>query len=178
MQDNDNAETINETSQSEKRSGSKSWIRRKSALIIGGIALLVVVVAVGILTKRIALALLPGTKATVITEICSDSDIAKFNTLIRNDYDSLGILMKDIETRPNYKNDTSCVFMEYRYFYGELQYSKAVEMANRYKELINSGSYSNSKISIDQSISTLDRTLEVIRTLPDGQDRTSSDGDE
>lgn len=167
MQDNDSAQVMDRVNQSEKKSYSKR--QYKKLLVVGLFVLAGGLVTLAIMTERLAIAFIPQTRAQIVADVCTTDDITKFNTSIQQDYDAFRALMKDIEERSNYKDDASCVFMEYKYFHEELQYSKAVEMANRFKELVNRGHYGSNQINYDQSIATIDNMIDVMRSLPDGK---------
>jgi hypothetical protein len=129
MQENENAEVLPTQGSIRKRS-KKSRLQRRLVVIGLTSVVLVGLVVAGLLTKRFAVALTPNTHAVVVTTVCAPEDITKFNTLIQKDYTAFQTHMKDITSRSHYTDDASCVFMAYRYFLEELQYSKAIG-ANR-----------------------------------------------
>lgn len=152
----------------------------KQALIIwyllGGVVIAGVVA--GFVTNRLAVTFAPNTKVVAVRTVCTTEDIQKFNTLIQSDYEAFKTHMQEIATRTGSSSDSSCVFMLYRYHYEQLEYSKAVEQAERFKALVESGHFSNNLIRYDQSLANLEDMIEYMKSLQDGQSITGGEEDD
>lgn len=144
--------------------------------LLGGVV--VAGVVAGFVTHRLAVTFAPNTKVVAVRTICTAEDIQKFNTLIQSDYEAFKTHMQEIAARPSSDSDPSCVFMLYRYHYEQLEYSRAVEQAERFRTLVESGHFSNNLIRYDQSLVNLEDMIEYMKSLQDGQSTIGGEEDD
>ncbi|HMR73129.1 MAG TPA: hypothetical protein PKD68_03925 [Candidatus Saccharibacteria bacterium] len=141
----------------------KKWFSPVMIIVIVSFGLLLIV---GVLTKRIAIAVMPGSSAQVTTQVCGVDDIANFNDNFANEDFSKTI--ETIQQRSSYNDDVNCVYIEYRYYYDRQQYAKASERAVRVEELVKAGNFINNQINGVQSIVVIQQNTEAVQGLPDG----------
>ena len=141
--------------------------------IIGILAILLVagLICAGILTKRIAVAVMPNTKAMILTEVCHADDIAEFNKYSQGASVSLEPLAKEVAARSNYKNDPTCVYIEYIYLRATYKYSDAVTRGEQLLKMMAQGYYTSNALYSTESISSksIESDLQLMRTLRDGK---------
>lgn len=166
MQDNDNEVTT--TTEAHHKSKETQFNKKKVKVItLGCIVLLVCLLVVGVLTKRIAIAFMPNSSARVVSEVCGTSDIDNFNTNFTNE--DFNKTIEAIEKRAGYNNDANCVYMQYRYYYDRLQYTKARDRATRVEELINAGNFIDSRFAGLQNLAMIQQSIDAIKDISDGK---------
>ena len=111
--------------------------KSKKIMIAGGAALLIAV-ALGVATQRIAIAVLPHTKAQVVAQVCTAEEVAKFNDTLGGA--SFKETLENIATRAGHESDASCSYMEYSYYMQSYNYTKARQAAERLESLVANGS--------------------------------------
>lgn len=153
----------------------KLWFSKKTFIILGVGVLVLGLIAAALMTKRLAIAFMPNTKAQVVVEVCTSNDITNFNTNFAND--DFSKTVEEIRGRASQQNDINCLFIQYKYFSDRRIYTKAEETVVRIRELVNKGSAIDSRFKGLEAIDTMEQYVQETKSLPDGR-ASDDDGTE
>ena len=151
-----------DTSSKPKQRTGKS----KQVMIAGGVVVLIAV-ALGVATQRIAIAVLPHTKAQVVAQVCTADDIAKFNATFGGS--GFKATAESITGRAGHESDASCAYMEYSYYMQSYNYTKARQAAARLESLVANGHYVNTAINLPQSMGEIKQAITKTEGAADGK---------
>lgn len=146
--------------------------KRRLAVVLGVVVVIVAVVTVAALTGRLAVVLKsPNQRVSVVQAVCDTTVVDKFNTLMDAYYGgvsseetmkALNSLESNFSKDAAYAQDSTCLFIQYRAAIVRNNYADAKQAVDQLQQRIDAGVFVDGRIDGLASMSSIRQTLDQL----------------